>query len=196
MDASSDTPETPMPDALAPILAALAGDHTVAAWDVENPDAPTLSVFEVASAPPRQLAYLPVPVAERKALKSALADKGFVNGSYCRGTDFVWRHTDEVFELWSSEGLALAADANEVRLADGAVLPRQQVSALVPSLGAGGVARKLHLRAGTASHLIVAEYDPAVGAGIDPAPREWDDVRWMSALGYKLARWLSVPIEA
>ena len=182
-----------MSDALAPIFAALAADQTLPAWDVDDPNDPTLSVFDISGAP-KQTAYISVPLAERKAYKATLAQAGFINGAYCRGTDLVWRHTVERFEIWSTDGLALTADTHEIRLASGVVIPRGDVTAVVPSLSASGITRGLHLRAGATSYTIVEVYEPAVSEGLDPAPNAWDDVRWMSSLGYKLSHWLAVPI--
>ncbi len=76
-----------MSDALAPILVALAAAQTLPSWDVDDPNGPSLLVFDISGAP-KQTA------------------------------DLVER-----FEIWSTDGLVVTADAQEIRLAGGVVLP-------------------------------------------------------------------------
>src|SRR5262245_46466820 len=98
---------------------ALAQPQTVPAWDIESlGDDNTLSVFAVAGAP-RQLAYATYDRAGKAEIQAALAARGLAVGAYDLGSGTVWRAAPERFDVWGSQGQALAATREQLTLGDG-----------------------------------------------------------------------------
>jgi len=133
---------------LTPILDALAANpSSIAAWEIDDVNDPTLSVFDVSEAP-SQLVWVSPTQPERKGVSERLAAAGHPTGYYATTTGVVWRNGPEAFEVWSEWGRGLKANADGLFLADGTALNPADVTAVIPFTDDEDVARGVKLRLG------------------------------------------------
>jgi len=89
---------------LAAVLSELASHPgSVLAWEVDEPETPTLSVFQIDGGT-KQLAYVTATRDERLAIAAELDNLGHPQASYATMTGFVWCARDGVFTVWGAKG--------------------------------------------------------------------------------------------
>lgn len=180
---------------LAPILVALvATPGAVAAWEVDDVEDPTLSVFDV-SGTPRQLVYVSPTPSERDAVTEALVKAGHPPAFYARATGVVWRALPDVFNVWAERGTGLMVRADVATLADGTAVDRAAIMSVLPFTAEQAVARGVNLQTADASYTIAEHYKHS--ASFSPDYQDsgaWGDITWVSVLAHQLARWLDVSL--
>lgn len=180
---------------LSPIFDALsANPGAIAAWEVDSPTDPTLSVFDV-SGPPRQLAYLSVATPDEAEVSRRLDAAGHPTGYYALGTGVVWRNQQALFEIWTEYGAGLVATAAGLALRDGTLINRADIEAVVPFAVSDDVVRGVTLKLRMGEHTLAQAFKHSAAYLVDFSDgKGWSWITWVSVLAHELARWLDVPL--
>jgi len=166
--------------------------HKFQAWGDEVKDGKRVAmIYRLGEGGAEQLAWRQVPEDERGAVMTDLDARGIAVAGYDFYSGFVWVTTDAGLEVYDRKRKVLEATGDCATVADGGVIPRSEIAAVIAFANDDYVYRgvKAALRSGQEIPLVTEASGAAMGDPTYSRNELLVETVWAGIIGRAIASW-------